>query len=59
MKGEDYFVKNPSPRPVLVDVASLIVHPEAVPSQSYLETFGMLEMQLNKFPNIDLRRPLQ
>jgi len=58
-KEEEYFVKNPSPRPVFFDAASLVVDPESVPSKTYLETFSMLEMRLNKFPSAELRDSLQ
>jgi hypothetical protein len=43
-------------RPVTIDVASLIVEPETVPSKAYMETFRMLEGQLTDFPHIDLRK---
>ncbi|KAF2819966.1 hypothetical protein CC86DRAFT_123403 [Ophiobolus disseminans] len=60
MKEEDYFVEDRRdlgvPRPVAMDAASLVVDPEAVPSKAYAETFRMLEMQLDKFPNVDLRK---
>ena len=60
MKEEDYFVedrRNHSiPRPVAMDPASLTVHPEAVPSKAYADTFRMLEMQLDDFPKVDLNK---
>jgi hypothetical protein len=55
MREEEFFVKNPIPRPVFVDAASLVVDPEAVPSKAYVDTFKMLEMQLARFPNDDLK----
>jgi hypothetical protein len=48
-------VKDPIPKPVFVDAASLVVDPEAVPSKAYVDTFRMLEMQLARFPSADLK----
>jgi len=45
-----WFVKDPFPRSVRMNVASLLVSPESVPSQAYTETFQMLEDELDSFP---------
>lgn len=60
MKEEEYFVEGRRqlaiPKPIAMDIASLIVDPEAVPSKAYAETFRMLETQIKDFPNIELGR---
>ncbi|KAF2856595.1 hypothetical protein T440DRAFT_484740 [Plenodomus tracheiphilus IPT5] len=40
----------PYPRSILIDPASLVVEPDAVPSKAYVETFHMLENRLATFP---------
>jgi hypothetical protein len=61
MQDGNYFVRDPNdspyPKPVKIDVASLLVSPESVPSQAYAETFHMLENRLNTFPSTDLLTP--
>jgi hypothetical protein len=58
MQDGDYFVRDPNdtpyPKLVKMDIASLIVSPESVPSQAYTETFRMLESRLNTYPGPDL-----
>jgi hypothetical protein len=58
MQDGNYFVRDPDdspyPKPCKIDVASLLVSPESVPSQAYAETFHMLESRLNTFPGTDL-----
>ncbi|KAF1947271.1 hypothetical protein EJ02DRAFT_365485 [Clathrospora elynae] len=58
MEEGEHFVRNPEdqshPRPVAMDIASLLVSPESVPSKAYMETFHMLENRLDNFPRIDL-----
>lgn len=41
------------PRPIAIDPASLVVEPESVPSQAYIETFHMLEGRLARFPYME------
>jgi hypothetical protein len=57
MKEADYFVgdlrKQPAPRPIPINVASLLVDPEAVPSKAYADTIQMLEARIKHFPNLD------
>jgi hypothetical protein len=61
MQDGGYFVRDPNaspyPTPVKIDVASLLVSPESVPSQAYTETFRMLENRLNTFPETNLLTP--
>ena len=61
MQDGNYFVRDPNdspyPKPVKIDVASLLVSPDSVPSQAYAETFHMLENRLNTFPGTDLLTP--
>jgi hypothetical protein len=49
-----WFVKDPRdipyPRSIKMDIASLIIPPDAVPSKAYSETFRMLESGLRGFP---------
>lgn len=52
--GGAWFVKDPNdhlyPRSIKMDVASLLVSPESVPSRAYMETFKMLEDDVNDYP---------
>jgi hypothetical protein len=56
--GVAWFVKDPNdhlyPRSIKMDVASLLVSPESVPSRAYMETFKMLEDDVNDYPGDDL-----
>ena len=56
--GVAWFVKEPNdhlyPRSIKMDVASLLVSPESVPSRAYMETFQMLEDGVNDYPGDDL-----
>ncbi|RMZ72887.1 hypothetical protein GMOD_00009666 [Pyrenophora seminiperda CCB06] len=45
-----WFVKDPYPKSIKMDVTSLLVSPEAVPSRAYTETFRMLERELDGYP---------
>lgn len=53
-QGGAWFVKDPNehlyPKSIKMDVASLLVSPESVPSRAYLETFQMLEDDVNDYP---------
>ncbi|EUC40844.1 hypothetical protein COCMIDRAFT_107768 [Bipolaris oryzae ATCC 44560] len=53
-----WFVQDPNehlyPRSIKMDVASLLVSPESVPSRAYAETFQMLEDDVNDYPGDDL-----
>ncbi|KAI4653982.1 hypothetical protein J4E93_001750 [Alternaria ventricosa] len=53
-QDRSWFVKDPNdlpyPRPMKMDVASLLIQPDAVPSKAYSETFRMLEDGLRSFP---------
>lgn len=55
LKGSDYFVKIPNDLGFAnrVDVASLLVSPESVPSQAYTDTFQMLENKLDGYPHFN------
>lgn len=63
LKGHDLFIeeaKNRSTiRPIHIDVASLFVEPESVPSKAYAETFQMLEGRLDEYPRINEDEPAQ
>ena len=54
VQDPSWFVKDPRdipyPRSIKMDVASLIIPPDAVPSKAYSETFRMLESGLRGFP---------
>lgn len=56
LNEDDYFVENQKDlavsRPVALDLASLLVDPESVPSKAYTETFQMLENRLARFPRV-------
>ncbi|KAF2275971.1 uncharacterized protein EI97DRAFT_458966 [Westerdykella ornata] len=57
VKEEDTFVK-PKPNDIIpetlsIDVSSLQVDPDAVPSKMYGETLKMLEGKLPGFPNVE------
>lgn len=49
-----WFVKDPDehlyPKSIKIDVASLLVSPDSVPSHAYTETFKMLEDDVNDYP---------
>jgi hypothetical protein len=53
-----WFVRDPDehlyPRSIKMDVASLLVSPESIPSRAYAETFQMLEDDINHYPGDDL-----
>lgn len=55
MQDRSWFVRDPNdfpyPRSVKMDVASLLIQPDAVPSKAYSETFRMLENGLKGFPS--------
>ncbi|KAI1679694.1 hypothetical protein KJE20_10334 [Pyrenophora tritici-repentis] len=53
-RDEGWFVKDPYPKSIKMNVASLLVPPESVPSQTYTDTFRMLEDGLDGFPGEDL-----
>ncbi|KAH8728917.1 hypothetical protein GQ44DRAFT_607907 [Phaeosphaeriaceae sp. PMI808] len=59
IKEEECFVKDPRRhtvvRPVQFDPASLLVHPEAVPSKAYSDTLRMLQGNLVHFPNLEAK----
>jgi hypothetical protein len=61
LKNVDYFVKDPNdspyPKPVIMDVNSILVSPDSVPSKAYTETFQMLEDRLREFPGTALNIP--
>lgn len=63
MKESDYFVENQKHlaivRPVVIDPASLLVEPDAVPSKAYAETFHMLENRLARFPHMESNQPTE
>ncbi|KAF1832742.1 hypothetical protein BDW02DRAFT_411569 [Decorospora gaudefroyi] len=53
-KDRDAFVGNPNDFPLSkIDVASLLVSPESIPSKTYTETFQMLESRLDGYPDIE------
>jgi hypothetical protein len=55
MQDASWFVRDPNdlpyPRSIKMDVASLLIPPDAVPSKAYSETFRMLESGLRAFPD--------
>jgi hypothetical protein len=55
MQGPSWFVRDPNdfpyPRSIKMDVASLLISPDAVPSKAYSETFRMLENGLREYPS--------
>ncbi|CAA9965675.1 hypothetical protein PTMSG1_09034 [Pyrenophora teres f. maculata] len=54
VRDEGWFVKDPYPKSIKMNVASLLVPPESVPSQAYTDTFRMLDDTLDGFPGEDL-----
>ncbi|CAG5178047.1 uncharacterized protein ALTATR162_LOCUS8508 [Alternaria atra] len=54
VQDRSWFVRDPNdlpyPRSIKMDIASLIIPPDAVPSKAYSETFRMLEHGLRGFP---------
>ncbi|KAF2022314.1 hypothetical protein BU24DRAFT_42362 [Aaosphaeria arxii CBS 175.79] len=62
MKDGAYFVQRPKedislPVPLPIDVSSLQVGIDAVPSKTYSQDFQMLESKLGDFPAIDMNGP--
>jgi hypothetical protein len=58
-KEGGYFVQPPKedmtiPHAIPIDVHSLLVDPNAMPSKTYAETMQMLEGRLPAFPEVDL-----
>jgi len=54
VRDERWFIKDPFPKSLKMNVASLLVPPDSVPSQAYTDTFRMLEDELDDFPGGDL-----
>lgn len=62
-RNAEFFVKpqgddSSVPRGPFMDPAMLAVHPEAVPSKAWSETFDMLERGLGQYPQIDDAKPV-
>ena len=60
-KSRDFFAGRPNaafsvPKTISLDVASLHVDPEAVPSKAYGQTLQMLEKGLQRFPQVDVTK---
>jgi hypothetical protein len=60
-KSSDWLekIRNPEvsiPKTVSLDAASLQVNPDAVPSKAYGQALQVLEMGLQKFPQVDVAR---
>ncbi|KAF2738500.1 hypothetical protein EJ04DRAFT_509643 [Polyplosphaeria fusca] len=58
-----YFVEKPGddmvvPEAIPIEIASIQVDPEAIPSRTYSETLRMLENKLPSFPSINLEKTM-